>query len=99
MKNYISCVRIEAKQEHLEDLEKRIKEFELPKGAESHTVVKTGERSYCTFIRWEKEDDLVNARPEMITYLDTIRSYLQELSPELGVTDPVSGPIIHLDQR
>ena len=30
----------------------------------------------------------------MIAYLDTIRDILEELSSELGVTDPVSGPVI-----
>jgi hypothetical protein len=34
----------------------------------------------------------------MIAYLDTIRDMLEEISPELGVTDPVSGPII-LDEQ
>ena len=30
----------------------------------------------------------------MIAYLDTIRDLLEEISPELGVTDPVSGPVV-----
>jgi len=95
MANYISCVRCEAKSECLEQLEVRLREFTLPKGAQSHTVVKTGEKAFCTFVHWDSENDLVNARPEMIAYLDTIRDLLVELSPELGVTDPVSGPVLH----
>ena len=34
------------------------------------------------------------ARPKMIEFLDTLRHTLEELSPELGVTDPHSGTII-----
>ena len=30
----------------------------------------------------------------MIGWLDTVRDMLEEISPELGVTDPVSGPVI-----
>ena len=30
----------------------------------------------------------------MIAGLDGVRSLLEEISPELGVTDPVSGPVI-----
>jgi hypothetical protein len=30
----------------------------------------------------------------MISNLDTIRGYLEEISPELGVTDPHSGNVV-----
>ncbi len=99
MSKFLSCVRFEAKENGLEELEVRLKEFMLPKGAESHTVVKTGERTFCTFIHWDSEKELANARPEMISYLDSIRGLLVEISPELGVTDPVSGPILHKTNR
>ena len=34
------------------------------------------------------------ARDKMIAGLDTVRPLLEEISPELGVTDPVSGSVI-----
>jgi hypothetical protein len=34
------------------------------------------------------------AMPDMISLLDKTRDMLEELSPELGVTDPVSGNVI-----
>ena len=37
---------------------------------------------------------LVEARPEMLEYLNSVRKYLDEISIELGVTDAVSGPIV-----
>ena len=30
----------------------------------------------------------------MIAHLDDVRGFMKELSPELGVTDPVSGDIV-----
>ena len=31
---------------------------------------------------------------KMIAGLNSVRSLLEEISPELGATDPVSGPVI-----
>tara|TARA_Y100001968_G_scaffold674_1_gene535 strand:- start:97 stop:252 length:156 start_codon:yes stop_codon:yes gene_type:complete len=42
---------------------------------------------------WSLKEALVSARPKMIAYLDEVRGFMKELSPELGVTDPVSGNI------
>lgn len=43
---------------------------------------------------WESEEAMVVARDSMIALLDTTRDLLEEISPELGVTDPVSGSVI-----
>ena len=37
---------------------------------------------------------MADARPQMIGLLDSTRHLLEELSPELGVTDPVSGTVV-----
>ena len=55
---------------------------------------KTGERSYCFVGLWESEEKLVAARPLMIEHLNAVRDFLEELSTDLGVTDPVSGPVV-----
>ena len=34
------------------------------------------------------------ARPLMIEHLNSVRDFFEELSTELGVTDPVSGPVV-----
>ena len=44
---------------------------------------------------WESEDHIANARPQMISLLDRIRDDLDVISESLGVTDPVSGPVIY----
>ena len=55
---------------------------------------KTGERRYCFVGLWASEESLVDARPQMIQHLNDVRDLLEELSPELGVTDPVSGTVV-----
>ena len=71
-----------------------MKKFINPEGVISRKVIKTGERSYCSVVEWIDEGSLANARQQMIAYLDTIRDILEEISSELGVTDPVSGPVV-----
>ena len=71
-----------------------MKKFINPEGVISRKVIKTGERSYCSVVEWIDEGSLANARQQMIAYLDTIRDILEEISSELGVTDPVSGPLV-----
>eukprot|EP00958_Prasinococcus_capsulatus_P014848 scaffold1564_cov389-Prasinococcus_capsulatus_cf.AAC.7 len=57
-------------------------------------LIKTGEREYVTVGLWESEEHIAAQRPAMISFLDELRDMLEELSPELGVTDPRSGPIV-----
>ena len=44
------------------------------------------------------EQAIAKARDKMIAGLNTVRPLLEEISPELGVTDPVSGPVIMEDK-
>ncbi len=57
-------------------------------------MVKTGDRSYCIIAEWDSMDALAKARPEMIKTLDRFRHMLEDLGGGLGVTDPVSGPVV-----
>ena len=43
---------------------------------------------------WESEEAIAAQRDAMIANLDKMRHVLEELSPELGVTDPVSGTVV-----
>jgi hypothetical protein len=63
-------------------------------GALDGALIKTGERSYCFVGKWDKFDSIVAARPTMISFLDEIRPYLEDLGNGLGVTDPVSGETV-----
>jgi quinol monooxygenase YgiN len=57
-------------------------------------MVKTSDRNYCIIAEWDDMDALAKARPNMIATLDSFRHLLEDLGGELGVTDPVSGPVV-----
>lgn len=63
-------------------------------GALDGALIKTGERSYCFIGKWDRFESIVAARPTMISFLDEVRSYLEDLGGGLGVTDPVSGETV-----
>jgi hypothetical protein len=63
-------------------------------GLRHANIIKTGERSYCIIAEWSDMDSLVNARPNMIATLDSFRDTLEDLGGGLGVTDPISGPVV-----
>jgi quinol monooxygenase YgiN len=63
-------------------------------GLKHANIIKTGERTFCIIAEWTDMDSLVNARPHMIATLDTFRDTLEDLGGGLGVTDPVSGPVV-----
>ena len=59
-----------------------------------HILARTGKQSYVGYGLWQSEERMQNAMPQMISLLDSTRHLLEELSPELGVTDPVSGSVV-----
>ena len=70
------------------------KGFENLPGQKMSRLFKTGERTYCYIGIWESEEAIAAQRNAMIANLDKMRHVLEELSPELGVTDPVSGTVV-----
>ena len=94
MAKYINSVRFLVKEDQQEAFENLFKEPPGWVGLKLHVLSKTGERSYLSCGLWENEEAMKAARPEMIDFLDKGRHLLDIISPELGVTDPVSGPII-----
>ena len=67
---------------------------DIYEGLLNQILIKTGDQNYCGVGLWESEDAMVEAMPKMISFLDTMRHMLEEISPELGVTDAVSGPVV-----
>jgi hypothetical protein len=57
-------------------------------------LVKTGDYTFCYVGTWESEEAIAAQRDNMIANLDKMRHTLEELSPELGLTDPVSGSVV-----
>ena len=56
-------------------------------------IIHTGEQNFCIIGEWDDMDSLAAARPNMIATLDSFRDMLEEQG-EVGVTDPVSGPVV-----
>ena len=94
MTKFINVVRIKVKEVYKEDYLKKMDEMPKYLGLISLKLIETGANSFCVVGEWESENHIKKARPQMINFLDSIRSLLEEISPELGVTDPVSGPVI-----
>lgn len=63
-------------------------------GLKRVNLIKTGDRSYCILGEWTDMNALANARPHMIATLDAFRHTLEDLGGGLGVSDPVSGPVV-----
>ena len=63
-------------------------------GLRHASIVKTGDHGYCIIAEWDDLESLAAARPEMIATLDSFRDTLEDLGGGLGVTDPVSGPVV-----
>jgi antibiotic biosynthesis monooxygenase (ABM) superfamily enzyme len=57
-------------------------------------LIKTGDHTYCIIAEWTDMESLAKARPNMIETLDSFRDTLADLGGGLGVTDPVSGPVV-----
>jgi quinol monooxygenase YgiN len=57
-------------------------------------IIKTGDRSYCIIAEWADMEALAKARSNMIATLDSFRNTLEDLGGGLGVTDPISGPVV-----
>ena len=94
----MNVIRSKVKENKKDEYIKKLKEFfNNMKGTEgliSMKQIQTGPNNYCIIGEWKNEDAITKARPKMIAGLDAVRSMLEEISPELGVTDPVSGPVI-----
>ncbi len=63
-------------------------------GLRHANLIKTADRHYCIIAEWTDMDSLAKARPNMIATLDSFRHTLEDLGGGLGVTDPVSGPVV-----
>ena len=98
MSKFMNVVRSKIKQDKKDEYMKKLREFfDNMKGTEgliSMKQIQTGPNNHCIIGEWKNEDAITKARPKMIAGLDAVRSMLEEISPELGVTDPVSGPVI-----
>ena len=63
-------------------------------GLKHANMIKTGDHTHCIIAEWTDMESLAMARPNMIATLDSFRDTLEDLGGGLGVTDPISGPVV-----
>ena len=98
MSKFMNVVKSKVKEGKKDEYMKKLKEFfnniKGTDGLISMKEIQTGPNTMCIIGEWKDEQSIAKAREKMIAGLDSVRSLLEEISPELGVTDPVSGPVI-----
>ena len=94
MAKFINIVRVKVKSSHREEYLRKIDDRPKFDGMVSAKYVETKSNEFFMIGEWNSEDDIAKARPKMIEFLDSLRHTLEELSPDLGVTDPHSGAVI-----
>ena len=94
MAKFMNIVRCKVKSSNREEYIKKINDMPKFEGQVSAKYVETKPNEFFMIGEWNSEDDIAKARPKMIEFLDKARHTLEELSPELGVTDPSSGTVI-----
>ena len=91
--NFMNVVRFKLRQDCVEKYFEVINKTDF-EGMIERYIAKTGDYDYCFVGIWKSAEAIAAQRPAMIAHLDEVRGFMEELSPELGVTDPVSGNIV-----
>ena len=98
MSKFMNVVRSKVKEGKKDEYMKKLQVFfNNMQGTDGLILMKqiqTGPNNMCIIGEWKDEKSITKARDKMIAGLNTVRPLLEEISPELGVTDPVSGPVI-----
>ena len=90
---FMNVVRFKLKQDFVDNYFEVINKTDF-EGMTQRYIAKTGAYDYCFVGIWESAEAIAAQRPKMIAHLDEVRGFMEELSSELGVTDPVSGNIV-----
>jgi len=91
--NFMNFVRFKLKSDYVDQYFEVIDKTIID-GMTQRYIAKTGDYDYCFVGIWKSAEAIAAQRPAMIAHLDEVRGFMEELSPELGVTDPVSGNIV-----
>ena len=98
MATFMNVVRSKVKEGMKDEYMKKLQDFfNNMKGTDgliSMKQIQTGPNNMCIVGEWKDADSIAKARDKMIAGLDAVRPLLEEISPELGVTDPISGSVI-----
>ena len=89
-----SKVKEGMKDEYMKKLQDFFNNVKGTDGLISMKQIQTGANNMCIVGEQKDADSITKAKNKMIADLDTVRPLLEEISPELGVTDPISGSVI-----
>ncbi len=90
-----NCVRFKVKPGSEEDFIAAHRKVAADWAGLKHVnLVKTGDRAYAIIGEWDDMEAMAAARTQMIATLDSFRDTLEDLGGGLGLTDPVSGPVV-----
>ena len=89
---FMNVVRFKLKPDCVGKYFEEIKRCEF-QGMKKRYIAKNGNYDYCFIGIWESADAITAQIPSMTDNLNKVRVFIEKLSPELGVTDPVSGKI------
>ena len=92
---HMNIVKFVVKPEFVDEYLSSMQDMNLFNGQISNRLVQTGDRHFCGTGLWESKAAMDAEMANMVAYLNTIRHMLEEISPELGVTDATSGSVIH----
>ena len=91
--NFMNVVRFKLKSDCVDKYFEAIEKTNF-EGMTQRYIAKTGNYDYCFVGIWKSAEAIAAQRPAIISHLNDVRGFMEELSPELGVTDPVSGNIV-----
>jgi len=94
MAKFMNLVRCKVKASHRAEYLQKLDEGPKFDGMISTKVIEIKPNEFFMTGEWKSEEDIAKARPQMIEFLDSLRHTLEELSPELGVTEPFSGSVV-----
>ena len=98
MAKFMNVVRSKVKEGMKDEYMKKLQDFfnnmKSTDGLISMKQIQTGPNNMCIVGEWKDADSIAKARNKMIAGLDAVRPLLEEISPELCVTDPISGSVI-----
>ena len=89
-----SKVKEGMKDEYMKKLQDFFNNMKGTDGLISMKQIQTGPNNMYIVGEQKDADSIAKARDKMIAGLDAVRPLLEEISPELGVTDPISGSVI-----
>ncbi|GIR94683.1 MAG: hypothetical protein CM15mP96_3410 [Gammaproteobacteria bacterium] len=93
--NFMNVVRFKLKSDCVDKYFEVIDKTSF-EGMTQRYIAKTGNYDYCFVGIWKSAEAIAAQRSanKICSHLDEVRVFMEELSPELGVTDPVSGNIV-----